>query len=853
LNNIATVEGNTIADSQWGVAFRGTENFATAPGNGNDSTDGAIKNNFIGSSASQPGGVDPNFGLVVGPNLIGVEIDGSSPLVTGNKIVGNTNYGIINQVWNKDLIRVSSFYRSNDSSLYLARPIIGGSGQKNTISGNGWGGIFSVDTVPANEATLYADNDFSGGNNNQNNIEQAWYGLFELFTGTVRRTDLTANTVALTLPTNTITRSTDDPASAISTTSLNKSDYCVGGFDPITDEYVTGCDAGGTTTGTSGYTMVAYPSGAPNYPISNGNYWFRMLEYAYDTNGVKNNYGTYKFDQNHYSSKQFSFDGNSTTDPATGYASHSVNSITYTDRGEPWTNNPTATRDIATGSIGRYQIMDVDKVDANPVWDGNQYTITVDSLTNEDNVSTCGSDDGAGAYSGGGCGGVDGLPNDKTSLREAVYVAKSFAQPVTIKFDSSLVTFKPTQAIVLSSPNTSNNVIIDGAGVTFDGSALPSGTSCIEINGGYGIAIQDLNFTGCKGNGVKVTSGSRIQVKRSSISSDSIPIDLVGGNEDANHVTANDFDDIDTGPNDLLNYPQIDSVAYLTGGQYKITGSLDYAKAEGPISIEIFTSNENGSGHGGSLHYLGAATVQADGSWEATVNNVYGNNGTAKTIYTATATNAIGDTSEFSSNYSIGGPINAASSTPNPHCQLTPAGSPVLQKAVVQDKNSVLLTFDPPPGDYSHYFLEYGTSPDTYWYGSANIGAKPLTSFLVKSLTPGTTYYFRVGAANGCASGGWSNELSVVAGKITPFSKGSLSPALTNMSNRASTLLHDLSPFQNNQLGSISSSLPSVVQQGLAKMSFLRSVGQELAMRAEAMCRLGTSWFGQLVQMVRNR
>ena len=45
----------------------------------------------------------------------------------------------------------------------------------------------------ANEATLYTDNDFTGGNNGKNNIEQAWYGLFELFCGTTRRTDLSWN------------------------------------------------------------------------------------------------------------------------------------------------------------------------------------------------------------------------------------------------------------------------------------------------------------------------------------------------------------------------------------------------------------------------------------------------------------------------------------------------------------------------------------------------------------------------------------------------------------------------------------------------------------------------------------
>ena len=80
------------------------------------------------------------------------------------------------------------------------------------------GGIYSVSTAPLNEATLYTDNDFTGGNNGKNNIEQAWYGLFELASGTARRTDLTNGTNTLNFPAGTIVRTADDPATVVTST-----------------------------------------------------------------------------------------------------------------------------------------------------------------------------------------------------------------------------------------------------------------------------------------------------------------------------------------------------------------------------------------------------------------------------------------------------------------------------------------------------------------------------------------------------------------------------------------------------------------------------------------------------------
>lgn len=85
-----------------------------------------------------------------------------------------------------------------------------------------------------------------------------------------------------------------------------------------------------------------------------------------------------------------------------------------------------------------------------------------------------------------------------------------------------------------------------------------------------------------------------------------------------------------------------------------------------------------------------------------------------------------------------------------------------LYGAIAQDSGSVLLYFTPADNPVSKYVLEYGTKSGDYPYGVQDMGvnARGQMTFLVKSLSPNTTYYFRVRGGNGCATGSWSNEIS---------------------------------------------------------------------------------------------
>lgn len=98
-----------------------------------------------------------------------------------------------------------------------------------------------------------------------------------------------------------------------------------------------------------------------------------------------------------------------------------------------------------------------------------------------------------------------------------------------------------------------------------------------------------------------------------------------------------------------------------------------------------------------------------------------------------------------------------------PACgDVVPGGKgPWLYGAIPQDSSSVLLYFTESDDPVTRYSLVYGTKSGSYQFGTDNMGGKGMRTYLVKSLKPSTTYYFKVRAQNGCQPGPWSNEISV--------------------------------------------------------------------------------------------
>jgi len=107
-------------------------------------------------------------------------------------------------------------------------------------------------------------------------------------------------------------------------------------------------------------------------------------------------------------------------------------------------------------------------------------------------------------------------------------------------------------------------------------------------------------------------------------------------------VTPNDPGDGDTGPNQRMNFPVL-TKAQASSTKLTIDGSIDAPNPQ-TVTIEFFASTSgDASGYGEGRTYLGSATPDSKGKIKPTLAPV-----PAGTVITATATDAAGNTSEFS-------------------------------------------------------------------------------------------------------------------------------------------------------------------------------------------------------------
>jgi PKD repeat protein len=181
-----------------------------------------------------------------------------------------------------------------------------------------------------------------------------------------------------------------------------------------------------------------------------------------------------------------------------------------------------------------------------------------------------------------------------------------------------------------------------------------------------------------------------------------------------NTVTPNDTGDLDTGPNNLQNYPIITS-ATGDGSSTTVRGTIN-TQAPQQITIEVFSSDAaDESGFGEGQVFRGSTVADASGNWVALLPVVLSGK-----YLTATATDAAGNTSEFSRAVQVGGgmtnlpPVAVASATPSSgYAPLAvsfsssgssdPEGSPISYRWDFGDGTTSTLASP------SHTFFEAGT------------------------------------------------------------------------------------------------------------------------------------------------
>lgn len=183
-------------------------------------------------------------------------------------------------------------------------------------------------------------------------------------------------------------------------------------------------------------------------------------------------------------------------------------------------------------------------------------------------------------------------------------------------------------------------VFVD-SGAAFLGGTLPNDGNVIANNGDTGVQVRI--------GSPAVRNASDAMIRYNRIFNNGVgPVAGLGINNSApDVVTANDPGDGDSGPNGLQNFPVITS-ATVAGGNVTLSGTLN-STANTLFDIDLFASAAcDPLGHGEGQTVLGDLDVTTDAAGNASFGPVVLPIPAGQTIVTATATNPVDESSEFS-------------------------------------------------------------------------------------------------------------------------------------------------------------------------------------------------------------
>ena len=189
---------------------------------------------------------------------------------------------------------------------------------------------------------------------------------------------------------------------------------------------------------------------------------------------------------------------------------------------------------------------------------------------------------------------------------------------------------------MISQGSTDSLVRGNRIGVSLDGSSIPNENNGVWIvDGSSGSRIGPDNM-------IADNLVSGVVVRHAATDRNTITANSIYGNrrlgidlDPVSSVNPNDAGDVDTGPNQQLNFPVIG-----TATPQAVEGSTC-----GGCTVEVFKADRGSGAYGQGKTLVGSATADSGGSFAAPVSGV------SKGDYvSATATNAAGNTSEFSLN-----------------------------------------------------------------------------------------------------------------------------------------------------------------------------------------------------------
>ncbi|HJQ41395.1 MAG TPA: right-handed parallel beta-helix repeat-containing protein [Thermoanaerobaculia bacterium] len=207
-------------------------------------------------------------------------------------------------------------------------------------------------------------------------------------------------------------------------------------------------------------------------------------------------------------------------------------------------------------------------------------------------------------------------------------------------------------------PNNGNGITAVGTGAVQIGQN--GAGNLIAFNRGFGIDIggtanvgaRSIEFNSIRNNafaGVRVRDNARHTIRRNSITRNGgLGIDLAGDG-----VTLNDTGDPDSGPNLRQNFPVLTGFS-VAGSQLSVRGTFNGA-ANQTFTLDFYRNLETDlSGFGEGETYLGTTTITTNAFGDATFTATLPAAETSLRYISATATDASGNTSEFSRDLFIG-------------------------------------------------------------------------------------------------------------------------------------------------------------------------------------------------------
>jgi len=297
----------------------------------------------------------------------------------------------------------------------------------------------------------------------------------------------------------------------------------------------------------------------------------------------------------------------------------------------------------------------------------------------------------------------------------------------TVAIQGNLIGVKPDGITPLGNGRAGISTL--GMIGTIGGAIVPAGNA-IAYNAGAGVSVSAINWP------------RQAAIRLNSIHDNGgLGIDL-----DSNGVTPNDPNDDDGGANLLQNFPVVTSVAPFFTGTL-VSGTLS-SSPNSKFLIDLY-SNPQGdpSGYGEGRTWMGSSQIVTDGMGNATW-SIFAQV-TGASFVTATATDFVGNTSEFSGAFSA--PMEAS-----------PAGD---VRVVPNGGSSLKMTYTPACGATNHVIYwgvagpKFIGSGGLVWIDSAcAVGTSGTAIFDPGTPPVGKAFYFVIVGNNSVQEGSYGKS-----------------------------------------------------------------------------------------------